>query len=353
MNTDPDTKLPAAKEADDEDTPMVDEQRSALPQPQVVEEKEFKGVYQDLDDGVKIKSEPGLSEPHREAIPDAPLKVPGSPEDFKKRPQELASSPSAIDIETPEPNDEALAKVKVKKARRHSKKKDHKPVIQTEEDRAEYERHLEDVQILARELGGMQDRTRDNDGDVAMEGAAEQEQGSQREGRLYLFQFPPVLPKLYNPLKEDKPVAKPDPKSKSHSNNEKDKEMDKGAKDAEMTGTNAKPKAQDGKEIKTEEDLPAAKEKDEKEKVKKREEVCTEEGYVGKLIVRESGKVELSWGGTSMVVGRGVDAGFLTMGVLVDKDEIGAGANGGEGKALGMGKIMGKFVVTPDWEKMM
>ncbi len=326
---------------------MVDEQRSAFPQAYGPEEKEFKGVYQDLEDGVKIKSEPGLSEPHQETTPDTPFKVPGSPEDFKKRPQELASSASAIDIDTPESNNEALAKVK--KTPGQSKKKDHQPVIQTEEDRAEYERHLEDVQILVRELGGMQDKTGDHEGDITMEGATEQDPGSQREGRLYLFQFPPVLPKLYNPLKEGKPVAKPDSKSKSGSNNEKDK----GVKDVEMTSTNAKPKAQDGKEIKTEEDLPATKEKDEKEKLKKREEVCTEEGYVGKLIVRESGKVELCWGGTSMVVGRGVDAGFLTMGVLVDKDERGAGASGGEGKALGMGKIMGKFVVTPDWEKMM
>ena len=78
-----------------------------------------------------------------------------------------------------------------------------------------------------------------------------------------------------------------------------------------------------------------------------------EEGWIGKLIVRESGRVELCWGGTNLLVGRGVDAGFLTTGVMVDMIEKGPPGGGApEGKALSMGQVMGKFVVTPDWDKM-
>ena len=73
-----------------------------------------------------------------------------------------------------------------------------------------------------------------------------------------------------------------------------------------------------------------------------------EEGFIGKLVVRESGKVELSWGGTSMVLGRGVSANFLSTVVVTENK-----AEDPEGVAIGMGQVMGKFVVTPDWEKML
>ena len=91
-----------------------------------------------------------------------------------------------------------------------------------------------------------------------------------------------------------------------------------------------------------------------KEEVKKgHPPYVNEEGWIGKLIVRKSGRVELSWGGVNLLVGRGVDAGFLTTGIVVDSIEKGPPGGGApEGRALSMGQIMGKFVVTPDWEHM-
>jgi DNA-directed RNA polymerase III subunit RPC4 len=77
------------------------------------------------------------------------------------------------------------------------------------------------------------------------------------------------------------------------------------------------------------------------------------------LVLRESGKVELVWGGTNMKVGRGIETHYFSMGGVVDgmdswkKDENGEDiplTNGGKGKSMAMGEIMGKFVVTPDFK---
>jgi DNA-directed RNA polymerase III subunit RPC4 len=341
VNTKPGTKVPADAQDSDEEMIAIDEHRSSRIPPQ--EDKPWKGVYQDTasiqiktEPGVTIPSEPGLSFPmHSRSrdptpAPPPPAINPSSPE-FKRPAKELAASSSAAKVEQESPEQKKI------KPRRYSKKKDRKPVIQTEEDRAEYERHLEDIAILAHELGGLQSRARDVDGDVAMDGDRDLEV-DKKEGRLYLFQFPPVLPRLYNPLNpKEIPAEAPDVEVAGSSTH-----MDL-TKDAEPKG-----------KIKVEEEVIIKKEdaeRDGKEKDTNPEEkvIVDEDGFIGKLIVRESGRVELSWGGTSMVLGRGVDAEFLSMGVVVDgknKDRE------GEGKAVGMGKIMGKFVVVPDWEKM-
>jgi len=85
---------------------------------------------------------------------------------------------------------------------------------------------------------------------------------------------------------------------------------------------------------------------------KKKDDFVHEEGWIGKLIVRESGRVELDWGGTHLLVGRGAEAAFLSNALVVDGIERGPPGGGApEGKATSMGQVMGKFVVTPDWEK--
>ena len=340
VNTESNTKLPADAEDSDEEMIVIDEQRSSrIPPP---EPKPWKGVYQDTTH-VHVKTEPGFSNPSepglsfamhsrsmsRDQTPTVPPSAiaPRSPE-FKHSARELAPK---VGSESPK---------QTKRPPRPRKKRDRKPVIQTEEDRAEYERHLEDVAILANELGGFQTRVRDPEGDVAMNGDGDIEV-DKKEGRLYLFQFPPVLPRLYNPL------------------NPKEQPPEEG--DVEMTGSSAHmdltKEKESGTKIKVEEEVIIKKEEvegDGKEKEVRpvRKVVVDEEGFIGKLIVRESGKVELSWGGTSMVLGRGVDTGFLSMGVVVDGGNGGVMDKEGDGKAMGMGKIMGKFVVVPNWEKM-
>ena len=360
VNTEPAIKVQSDS---DEEFPTVDELRSSRAP---AKGKVSKGTFEDLEaTEARIKTEPGL-ELTFHGIQHPPA---GSPES-SRQPKGRTSSPeskrkskdqlvnSAIDVDGLDADVGAKAKRDRKTRTSSSKKKDKKPVIQTEEDRAEYERHLEDVAILANELGGLQGnlgtQSQDVEGDIAMDGL--NQSPDKKEGRLYLFQFPPVLPELYNP-------KYPKPKTKAQIKAEKEKEIAEAeAAVAAQTGViSAKAKGKmsertgDANAIKVEDELvlgPDGQPKKEEEK-KKRDEVVHEEGWIGKLIVRESGKVELCWGGTNLLVGRGVDAGFLTTGVMVDMVERGpVGGGAPEGKALSMGQVMGKFVVTPDWERM-
>lgn len=248
-----------------------------------------------------------------------------------------------------------------KSSERVSKKLAREPVFQTEEDRAEYERYLEDVAILSNELGCLQDSNSskliDAEGDENMDNTETvQEEQDKREGRLYLFQFPPVLPALYNPESAKNIGSAIKIKQENTENNDLDRAL---IEDKDLASSNQK-----GKEKVREADVSAnspvikleiedAVLKNPREDIPKGDETINEEGLIGKLIVRESGRVELSWGGTGLLLGRGVDAGFLTTGVIVDSVERGPRGGGvPEGRALGMGQIMGKFVVTPDWKNM-
>jgi DNA-directed RNA polymerase III subunit RPC4 len=304
VNTEPAaTSLPT-----EDEQPRGGEVRDAVPdndpftRKAILQGKTWQGVYQD-DDAVQIKVEPSAA-PVEQSMPQSPQ--------FKRTARELAASTSKVDPPTSSKS----------KLRRKLITKEKKPVLQTEEDRAEYSRHLEDVAILADELGGLQTASKDKDGEGDIEMVAPEEDGQvkDKEGRLYLFQFPPILPPLYNPIK---------------------KEED----NAETTGAAA---------VLVEADLTS---KDDEEIVVKTEpgntfvadeEVVKEAGWIGKLVVRESGKVELSWGETGLELGRGVECEFLTTTVITDERD-----GEGKGEGMGMGRVMGKFVAVPDWAKML
>lgn len=68
-------------------------------------------------------------------------------------------------------------------------------------------------------------------------------------------------------------------------------------------------------------------------------------GYVGKLNIRKSGKVELDWGGYPMVLELGIQKSFLETAMIVDEAENDTVA--GQGKATGMGIIYNWFGVAP------
>jgi DNA-directed RNA polymerase III subunit RPC4 len=271
-------------------------------------------------------STPSSPESKRKVAKEVKVDPPSSPETKKKaRKPELPKSPEA--------------KLSDKKFQRDSTRNEVKPVLQTEEDQAEYDRHLDEMEHLVKELGGVRPPRRpDADGDEFMEDG--KEEAFELDGKLFLFQFPPVLPSLYNPKKSSKPENK---KSKQ--------ETKKAAAAVEISPSKG------GKTAKVKNE-PETEEKVEPEIVIEEEtKLVEEEGWVGKMVVRKSGKVELVWGGTSMVVHAGTAGDFLSTAVVVDGRErpvVNQLREPGEpeGSAVGMGKIFGKYVVVPDWEKL-
>jgi DNA-directed RNA polymerase III subunit RPC4 len=69
-------------------------------------------------------------------------------------------------------------------------------------------------------------------------------------------------------------------------------------------------------------------------------------GYIGRLNIRKSGKIELDWGGRILDLGIATDTDCLTTAIIVDEQET-----EGQGKATGMGNVYGKFVATPVFQE--
>lgn len=340
VNTEPAIKSAPEDDKNDPDTMIIDESR---PSQAIPDKREWKDRYRDE---VEIKMEPGIVPEMSYAREPTASSPP--PSDFKV-PLEIGADDPNVELKPAKPEPISPRTERKAKPRHTSKRKNKMPVIQTEEDRAEWERHLEDMDILRKELGGMatldaQNKGKDVEGDVDMEEAAVQETPKDdREGRVYLFQFPPVLPKLYNDNTSSNP---------NDVVNNDDMEM---IVSLDLT-------KDEKSEIKSEEKVMEIKQEeldeDEVKKQKEREKLVVEEGAIGRLVLRESGEVELVWGGTNMKVGRGIETSFFSLGAVVDgmnqwqKDDKGKDVpamSGSRGKSMAMGEIMGKFVVTPDW----
>ena len=277
-----------------------------------VEERQH-GEVIDVEMGGVDEAEMEIDEPESLVpLPAAPRRGPSSKIDGKAaKPQQLARQPT----------------------KKKKKKKEKKPVLQTREDLAEQERQMHELQVLKRELADVRIQTQYTEGDLDMSTPAEKNAVDKKEGRLYLFQFPPVLPELYNPVTQ-KPKSLEKEKEKVGANEDDD---------VEMTGENidlTTAKDEGLKDIKLEPGVDA-------DGTQQREPFVTEEGFIGKLIVRQSGRAELDWGGTHMLVNTGTADNFTSSVVLADEGE-----GGKEGTAMGMGKVFGRFVVTPDWESL-
>lgn len=221
---------------------------------------------------VKVKKEPGAEEEAMDVdlseIP-AAAKAPPSPEQQKKK--SLADGESGV--------------AKEKEKRRERALQD-----------PEVQHNLLDLQALLQEL--------------RLHKEGDEKSGQNKDGRLYLFQLPPILPPLTKPSDND--------------NNNEHSPIDV----------------------------------DEQPKVKKEEDGPTEMfsalppdgGRIGKLNVRRSGRVELDWGGTTLHLGMGTETEFLTSAVMLETKEHPENPEALTGTGYGMGQIMGNFVLTPVWD---
>lgn len=155
------------------------------------------------------------------------------------------------------------------------------------------------------------------------------------EGSIYLFQFPPVMPPLYK-------VAKPNATKK----------VVKDEPDDDVVMLNApthKPsKAVDltSDEIKEEENGAPGSSANEKQPEPEEE----PEGFVGKLVIRKSGRMQIDWGGMLFDCEMAIPRRFYRECVLTEEDDE-KKPDGFVGTAYGMGPVMGQFNATPYWSE--
>ncbi|ETS80136.1 hypothetical protein PFICI_07665 [Pestalotiopsis fici W106-1] len=130
-----------------------------------------------------------------------------------------------------------------------------------------------------------------------------------KDNQLFLFQFPPVLPPLLYVNEDGTEVVEAE-----------DESMSNGLRIKAEPGTSGA--------VATNSALPP------------------QGGYIGRLNVRKSGKIELDWGGRILDLGIAADTDCLTTAIIVDEQD---GEN--PGKATGMGNVYGKFVATPVFQE--
>ncbi|KAK7541268.1 RNA polymerase III RPC4-domain-containing protein [Phyllosticta citribraziliensis] len=291
------------------------------------EQAHWRGAWgwENEDGVVNIKDEPTEDSAIPTDIPEAPIKdAPSSPELSRKT-----------------------------KPRMKSRRKPRwgEFVAHTEEEKAEQARILEARESVAKELGTIvpprepaadadTSTPRDADGDTAMNEGTPKEQTEpkqeaidNRQDRVYLFQFPPVLPSL-----TVKDTVKPEPTSPTHPH-----DVDAPAA-ATAESSNKQPQQP---AVKIEDDGPSG-----LDQVSPDLPTVLSSGKVGKLRVHESGRTTLDWGGTSLELHAGMEASFLQDIVIskIDPQEERVGRDAGQ--AMSFGRVFGKFVVTPDFEEI-
>ncbi|KAI9718444.1 MAG: hypothetical protein M1812_004165 [Candelaria pacifica] len=317
----------------------------------IKDERRWRGVWQTNDEGeeVIVKEEPEEAEDVTVMdVEPAAQELPVGPSTENAKSQEPTAGESAIEEQAP-------PKPKTRR-RKKAGLRDEKPVLQTEEDRQEWARHQQDIQLLVDELGLMPTAAPtapvttnlDPEGDTAMDdkGSPIQEV---KDDRLFLFQLPPIMPGLVDMMLKEEPTENDEQSPKAANSSEPDANHNQGA------GTLAKG-------IKSASNVKA----DQKPNLKPVPLTAgisyVPRGLAGKLTIHESGRTTVSWGGSSLELGRGGDSEFLQDVVLADvrrkvpSNSSSVGGFGGDAgtesqrlNGLGLGSVMGKYVVTPDW----
>lgn len=224
-----------------------------------------------------------------------------------------------LDVDAKATTDEGrlpLAKVKAKK-----------PVAQDSEEKM----IRTDLSLLASELGAI---TINGDGEEKGDDTAN------KDGRLYLFQFPPLLP----PLKQ---VAAPQPRIKVKEEEPHSASLHATPISAASTATPVD-LTQQG-----DDDESSSDDEDEEDERRHgfRSQALSNGGLIGRLNVRKSGKVELDWGGRILEMSPAAGMNFLTTAVIVEESDEKPQNGVTTGESIGMGKIMGRFVLAPIWSE--
>ncbi|RMY82109.1 hypothetical protein D0864_08143 [Hortaea werneckii] len=277
------------------------------------ESEKYHGAYSSSEDEPVIKAEPTEDDER----PDAP---PAEAAENESHPQEPPSSPET----------KRKAKEKIKTGSR-SAKAPTRPAYQTQEEIDEWNRQQDDLRILHSELGTLAvppPQPTDQDGDAAMTDGQQPAVEDKRADKVYLFQFPPVVPDL-NPIK-----VKPDPETAPSGAEGETMEVDPTTSSAQ------------GPQIKKD---PAPTISGQPPSTPRPPHLAS--GAVGKLRIHRSGKATLDWGGTALSVAMGTEASFLQDVVIASlpehKGDVNGEGNGGggvneeTGVAMAMGQVKG------------
>lgn len=267
--------------------------------------KPFKGVWQDSDElASPVKTEENSEDEQMvEAGQVGIVEQPKQTEEPQASPQEAPTEEDS----RPKAKPKSIAE----------------PVLQTDEDRAEWARFQNNLSHIRTELGPDESTTTDEAGDVNMvEGTSNARKPTVRDNNVYLFQIPPLMPELHSATikKEPSDAPAPLPAPTPATGNVKIK-VEEGFTDPAGAGHEAPRFAS---------------------------------GCVGKLRVRQSGRTTLDWGGTSYELTPGNKASFLqevvSLNVVPENQRV---VPEDAGDAISFGRVKGKFVVIPDWGQML
>ncbi|KAF2027447.1 hypothetical protein EK21DRAFT_71831 [Setomelanomma holmii] len=266
--------------------------------------KPFKGVWQDSDELT------------------SPVKTEDNTED-----ENMADAEQVGIVEPPPPPAERQGQsLEAERKYKERLRNTAEPVLQTDEDRAEWARFQSNLSHIRAELGPEEIPVVDGSGDVNMADAmTPAKKATVRDNNVYLFQIPPLMPELLSTTIKKEPIdAPPQPPAPPPS---------------------AQPKPDP--KIKLEEGSFS-------DTLKTHEAPRFASGCVGKLRVRQSGRTTLDWGGTSYELTPGNKASFLqevvSIHVVPERERV---VPEDAGEAVSFGRVKGKFVVTPDWGEML
>lgn len=339
----------------------------------VRDERRWKGVYQEDEAGPLIKDEP--NDDDRVVFNDiASVNVPGTSLQAESGAQALEGVETVI----PKKSSADDANLREQRRRRSSRTKSRliQPIVQTEEDRQEWARYEEDLRLLGEELGfvkpnGLQTHSIDPDKNCKIDDGADHSK-DKREGLVYLFQLPPIMPKILTVAERE--IVNMESTQVEIAEKDKPPNISKPIDLKLLQPSVSQPSDPNQKQPKPEPEenlVPDTR----NAKIFMANDCVLPVGRVGTLRVHNTGRVTATWGGVSLELGRGSGSGLLQEVVMTEysshhgtklsaegKDKDNNDGEGGKEKleeriSLGdkgwaIGQLGGGFVMTPDWAKM-
>lgn len=334
----------------------------------VRDERRWKGVYQEDEAGPRIKDE--HNDDNQGAFDDiasvnapaASLQAESGAQALERVEPSIPEKPSADHVNRREQRKRPSSRIKSRLIQ---------PILQTEEDRLEWTRYEEDLRLLSEELGfvkpeSLQTNSIDPDRDCKTDDGADRSK-DKREGLVYLFQLPPIMPKILTAAEREIVNMESTQIGKAEKDNPPELSNPIDLKLSQPSDPNQKQPKPEPEETFVPDTRNA--------NIFMAKDSALPVGRVGRLRVHNTGRVTATWGGASLELGRGSGSGLLQEVVMTEyskhhaiklsaegKDKDNNDGEGGKEKleeriSLGdkgwaIGQLGGGFVMTPDWVKM-